>query len=49
MGDAVDLVSMAIEAGSRITVHGDFDVDGVCATAITGRRRCESWEPTATG
>ncbi len=34
MGDAVDLVSMAIEAGSRITVHGDFDVDGVCATAI---------------
>ncbi|MGE0505534.1 MAG: DHH family phosphoesterase, partial [Solirubrobacterales bacterium] len=34
MGDAVDLVSMAIEAGSRITVHGDFDVDGVCATAL---------------
>lgn len=34
MGDAVDLISMAIEAGSRITVHGDFDVDGVCATAV---------------
>jgi single-stranded-DNA-specific exonuclease len=34
MGRAVDLVSMAIEAGSRITVHGDFDVDGVCATAL---------------
>ena len=24
----------AIEADERITVHGDFDVDGVCATAI---------------
>jgi len=24
-----------IEAGRRITVHGDFDVDGVCATALT--------------
>jgi single-stranded-DNA-specific exonuclease len=34
MGDAVDLISIAIEAGSRITVHGDFDVDGVCATAV---------------
>jgi single-stranded-DNA-specific exonuclease len=34
MGDAVDLVRMAIDAESRITVHGDFDVDGVCATAL---------------
>ncbi len=34
MEDAVDLVRTAIEAGSRITVHGDFDVDGVCATAV---------------
>lgn len=25
----------AIGAGQRITVHGDFDVDGVCATALT--------------
>ncbi|HXQ88945.1 MAG TPA: single-stranded-DNA-specific exonuclease RecJ [Solirubrobacterales bacterium] len=24
----------AIAAGRRITVHGDFDVDGVCATAL---------------
>lgn len=24
----------AIDAGERITVHGDFDVDGVCATTI---------------
>ncbi|HEY2715752.1 MAG TPA: single-stranded-DNA-specific exonuclease RecJ, partial [Solirubrobacterales bacterium] len=34
MEDAVDLVRMAIDAESRITVHGDFDVDGVCATAL---------------
>jgi single-stranded-DNA-specific exonuclease len=34
MADAVDLVRMAIEAGSRITMHGDFDVDGVCATSL---------------
>jgi single-stranded-DNA-specific exonuclease len=27
----------AIAAGRRITVHGDFDVDGVCATAVTVR------------
>jgi single-stranded-DNA-specific exonuclease len=34
MGAAVERVRAAIEAGERITVHGDFDVDGVCATAI---------------
>ncbi len=28
-------VREAIAAGKRITVHGDFDVDGVCATALT--------------
>jgi single-stranded-DNA-specific exonuclease len=27
-------VAAAIAAGRRITVHGDFDVDGVCATTI---------------
>ncbi|HXR31555.1 MAG TPA: single-stranded-DNA-specific exonuclease RecJ [Solirubrobacterales bacterium] len=34
MGAAVELVLGAIEADARITVHGDFDVDGVCATAL---------------
>ncbi len=34
MDEVVAVVSMAIEAGERITVHGDFDVDGVCATAL---------------
>jgi len=31
---AVGRVRGAIEAGRRITVHGDFDVDGVCATTL---------------
>jgi single-stranded-DNA-specific exonuclease len=34
MGGAVELVRAAIAAGRRITVHGDFDVDGVCATTL---------------
>ena len=29
--------SATIAAGGRITVHGDYDVDGVCATAIMVR------------
>jgi single-stranded-DNA-specific exonuclease len=32
--DACDLVLMHVEAGDRITIHGDYDVDGVCSTAI---------------
>lgn len=31
----VTRVREAIAAGRRITVHGDFDVDGVCATTLT--------------
>ena len=34
MDRAVEQVRAAIEAGRRISVHGDFDVDGVCATAL---------------
>jgi len=34
MDAAVAQVRAAIGAGERITVHGDFDVDGVCATTI---------------
>src|SRR4051794_1213988 len=26
-----------VERGSRITVHGDYDVDGICSTAILVR------------
>jgi len=35
MAEVTEVVRGAIEAGRRITVHGDFDVDGVCATALT--------------
>lgn len=31
---AVATIGRHLRAGSRITVHGDYDVDGVCATAI---------------
>jgi single-stranded-DNA-specific exonuclease len=34
MREVAGLVLAAIEAGERITVHGDFDVDGVSATAL---------------
>ena len=34
MDEIVATVQTAIEAGERITVHGDFDVDGVSATAL---------------
>ena len=34
MGEVVGRVLEAVRAGRTITVHGDFDVDGVCATAI---------------
>jgi single-stranded-DNA-specific exonuclease len=34
MEDAVALILRHLAAGSRITVHGDYDVDGVCATAL---------------
>ncbi|MBX5441247.1 MAG: single-stranded-DNA-specific exonuclease RecJ, partial [Solirubrobacteraceae bacterium] len=34
---ALDLVRRHLAAGSRIVVHGDYDVDGVCATAILVR------------
>ncbi len=35
MEPVVARVREAIAAGERITVHGDFDVDGVCATVLT--------------
>ena len=34
MAAVVDQALAAARDGGRITVHGDFDVDGVCATAI---------------
>ena len=34
MAAAVDRIRAAIAAGERICVHGDYDVDGICATAL---------------
>ncbi|HEX6665884.1 MAG TPA: single-stranded-DNA-specific exonuclease RecJ [Solirubrobacterales bacterium] len=34
MDDVVEQIQATITAEERITVHGDFDVDGVCATAL---------------
>jgi len=34
MAAVVEKVSAGVRDGKRITVHGDFDVDGVCATTI---------------
>ena len=34
MAGAVALILDHVRRGSRITIHGDYDVDGVCATAI---------------
>jgi single-stranded-DNA-specific exonuclease len=37
MAGVVERLLAAVAAGRRITVHGDYDVDGVCATAILVR------------
>ena len=34
MSEAVQRIRAAISAGQRICVHGDYDVDGICATAL---------------
>jgi single-stranded-DNA-specific exonuclease len=35
MGVAVERIRAAVAAGERICVHGDYDVDGICATVLT--------------
>src|SRR5437763_1587842 len=34
MGVAVERIRAAVAAGQRICVHGDYDVDGICATVL---------------
>ncbi len=34
MAGAVEAIRAAIAAGRRICVHGDYDVDGICATTL---------------
>jgi single-stranded-DNA-specific exonuclease len=37
MAEAVDAIVSAVRAGGTIMVHGDYDVDGQCATAVLTR------------
>src|SRR5213596_1051011 len=34
MSTVVERIRAAIDEGKRICVHGDYDVDGICATAL---------------
>ncbi|HSB39033.1 MAG TPA: single-stranded-DNA-specific exonuclease RecJ, partial [Gaiellaceae bacterium] len=34
MREACEAISAAVEAGTTICVHGDYDADGICATAL---------------
>jgi single-stranded-DNA-specific exonuclease len=34
MAVAVERIRAAVDAGTRICVHGDYDVDGICATTL---------------
>ncbi len=41
IGEAVELIARHVRSGGLIVVHGDYDVDGVCATAVMVRAlRC---------
>jgi single-stranded-DNA-specific exonuclease len=37
MSEAVEAIATAVRAGGTILVHGDYDVDGQCATALLTR------------
>jgi single-stranded-DNA-specific exonuclease len=34
IGEAVEVILRHVALGARITIHGDYDVDGVCSTAV---------------
>jgi single-stranded-DNA-specific exonuclease len=37
IGEAVQVILAHVTGGQRITIHGDYDVDGVCSTAVLVR------------
>ncbi len=37
IGEAVETILAHVRGGTRITIHGDYDVDGICSTAILVR------------
>ena len=49
MAAVVERIRLAIAEGRRITVHGDYDADGVCSTAILVARAPGPRAPSATG
>jgi single-stranded-DNA-specific exonuclease len=55
MEDVVSRLLAAVESRRRITVHGDYDVDGVCSTAILVLAlrelgaECDWWIPDRLG
>ena len=49
MREAVETIVAAVEAGARICVHGDYDADGICATALAVLLLRELGAPTSPG
>jgi single-stranded-DNA-specific exonuclease len=55
MGEVTELIKNAVAHGRTITVHGDYDCDGVCSTAILVRAlrelgaRCDWYIPDRLG
>src|SRR5689334_22811358 len=50
MREAVETIVAAVDAGARICVHGDYDADGICATALAVlllRQLCKERESEA--
>ncbi len=41
IGEAVESILAHVRDGTRITIHGDYDVDGICSTAILVRALSE--------
>jgi single-stranded-DNA-specific exonuclease len=37
IGEAVAMILRHVAQGTRITIHGDYDVDGICSTAVLVR------------
>jgi hypothetical protein len=49
MAAACERIRAAVARGERICVHGDYDVDGICATALSPRRRSSASRGTGSG
>ncbi len=43
LGVAAERITSAIESGERVTIVGDYDVDGLCGTTILVENICARW------